>query len=259
MRKKIKRPNGYWTKENIIKAIHERLASGKSLTPSVVREDFPSLIAYGEKLYGKWADALLSAGIDYNDWYLHKPNGYWTEEVIRKELLKIKNEGKSLKVNDVEMENDGLVSAVRGRYGTWSEGLLAIGESNENHLTNRIGWSKDMVTKELLKRRKQGSSLILKDIMKEDQSLYKKMITYFGTAHKAYEAIKEDPKKYTVKREQRKWSKEKVLSELQLRKDNSQPMGASSVRDDDCRLYRSAIKYMGNWKEAMSQLESSDK
>lgn len=123
-----------WTKDIVIKEINKRLKKGLSLNPTDVKNDYSTLLNHAIKLFGDWISALTASGIDYNDWYKQKPKGFWTEEVIIEELLKRKREGKSLSERDVDVEDAGLVGAVKRFYGPWSKGLLAIGENPNDHL-----------------------------------------------------------------------------------------------------------------------------
>ena len=183
---------GYWTEEAIIKEIKERLEKGLSLTLSIVMKEYPSLVPNGIKIFGSWVDALDAAGIDHNDWYRQRPDGYWTEEIIKKELLKRKTEGKSLVQTEVTKDNPALRGAVVKKFKSWKQGLIAIGEDPSKHAVQRErrNWSKETVVVELQLRNDNGLSLKSHDVLKEDSGLYRNATKYFGNWKTALSELK---------------------------------------------------------------------
>lgn len=194
----FRRDDDTWTEEKVIKEINRCIEQGVSLSPMEISKDSQYLYKQGLKHFGNWANAMSEAGVNYRDWQNRKPKGYWTEETIKKELLKRKREGKSLGHRDVGRDDSPLLSATIKKYGTWAKGLELIGEDINNHLTQRRDrkWSVQTVKQELLKRKSQGLSLTLRDIKKEDNGLYLNMKIHFNTREEAYEMIGEDPSKY---------------------------------------------------------------
>lgn len=258
-----RRPNGYWTKETVIKEINDRATNGESLTHSLVRKEDSSLLVNGEKIFGKWRDALTAAGIDYNEWYIQKPKGHWTEEKLIEELWKRKRAGKGLRYIDVLTEDSPLSTSLVKRYGTWRQVLLAANLAPETEVRKdkpkvkkkQTKWSKNKVKEELLKRKEQNLSLALKDITKEYPSLRQNMIKYFGSTFKAYKATGENPEEHMENIPSEEWTEEFILRLLQTRKNSGLPMDATSMDKEAHGLYMKALKTIGRWKVVLSRLE----
>lgn len=80
----------------------------------------------------------------------------YTEERMRKELSKIKDRGQPLISNQLISNGYGnLVGAVKRHYGTWNNGLKALGFGVE-YETPQLNWTKERVKYETLNAIKDG-------------------------------------------------------------------------------------------------------
>lgn len=81
-----RRPRNYWTKETVIEEILARDHAGLSLSSMRLRTEDSSLYNYGTKFYGAWWKALESAGLDWRNYCMNTPKGYWTPESVMGEI-----------------------------------------------------------------------------------------------------------------------------------------------------------------------------
>lgn len=254
---KTKRPYGYWTKETVDIEIMERIKKGLDMSPKVVKIENKTLHIKGMEFYGGWKEALAAHGVDYRDWYTQELKGYWTEEAIIKEIKERLDKELSLTLSIVMKEHPSLVPNGIKIFGSWGDALDAAGIDHNDWYRQRPDgyWTEEVIKKELLKRKAEGKSLVQTEVAKDNPALRGAVVKKFKSWKQGLVAIGEDPVKHTVQRECRKWSKETVIAELQLRNDNGLSLKSHDVSKEDSGLYRNATKYFGNWKTALSELK----
>lgn len=250
------RHSGYWTKETVIKEIHEHIAKGLSVNPSIAYKEHQVMVKWGRTLFGDWSTALEAAGLVTEDWYVNNPKGYWTEDKVKEEMVKRKTEGKGLYKYELIAEDAKLLYAMVTTFGSWETAVKAIGDKVSDHLVRRPKhyWTRETVTKELQERKDMGSSLKPADIKRENSSLYSYTEDLYPTWKEAYETIGENIDDYRDRRNYRVWSKEAVTAEIQLRNEQGLSLAATVVAVEDGSLYKSALKYYKRWKLALDTL-----
>lgn len=250
------KPKGYWTKETVKGAIIERYLNKKGLSPGVMYKENQQVIRKGIQLFGGWREALEYAGVDWEEVYKNKPNGYWGKDEVRNRLRERLGNGKGLNPTELSEEDRELYAAARNIYGSLDKAYNDIGENRADHLQRKPQgyWSKETVTSELEMRIMQGLSLKPEDIRDDNSVLYKMINRSFGGWEEAYVTIGKNIEDYRTRRERRDWSKETVVQELLKRKSKGLLMSASQVHKEDISLYKNTIKYFGKWKDALTAI-----
>lgn len=120
--KKIK-----WSKEKIIMTILEMNDNNIPLSSSSVQKMDTSLFQAACRIFGSWANAVNTSGLDYSK---IKKQKEWEESSIKEELLRIKELRGNLSVTNVIKENSSVYQAAKRHFPnkSWSEIVKKIEE-----------------------------------------------------------------------------------------------------------------------------------
>lgn len=144
------RPWQKWKKENVVSEILALYKAGVSLNTAHIAQysELERLRTAGRKVFGSWAQAVRSAGLDYSKIRMMRRKGWWSPRRVLSTIQKL--EGKGIRLNSRRMHRlePSLVAAGIKHFGSWSEAVESAGISYRSHC--RI-WS----TKAWLRRMKE--------------------------------------------------------------------------------------------------------
>jgi len=116
--------NRYWNRKKIIRKILKRAENGNRLSHAAVRKEEKMLINASTKHFGSWEAAIQAAGFDYGTILLKKR---WTEESVKKEILRLWREGSNLVTSEIAKIDHGLYNAGRSLFGSWKSAVESTG------------------------------------------------------------------------------------------------------------------------------------
>jgi hypothetical protein len=187
---RLKKPDGYWTKDKILGEIRKRHASRKEIGQPAVKLDNPSLLSAAALEFGSWYAALDAAGIPSMNHRKLKPMGYWTKEKIVHEIQSMHRQGLSFQHGAARKEIGPLEAAAQKMFGSWYAAVEAAGFNVEGIRKFRpVGyWSRDEVTKEIFRLRELNEDLSLVSIRETNGALYNGARRAFGSWKRAVES-----------------------------------------------------------------------
>ena len=192
------------------------------------------------KRFGSWHGALLAAGVDPVPWRL------WSPERVLEEVRAWHDRG--ARVESGRREYYRLVTAARARFGSWRTALISAGVRHPDEYRKwERKWTKQSIIEAIQDRRVRGLSLA----GQHDSNLVAAAIRRFGSWHAAIRGAGLPARKNN--RPARKWSQQKVLEEIRMRRD--QGMGMICVKRTDSGLEAAARKLFGSWRAALVAAE----
>ena len=144
-----------WDRESVIEAILDRAVKEEPL--AVTKVSPGSLAQWGIRIFGSWAEALLAAGLDPDQYvYIRSPRlaarkgaqtegidpppakQRWSKDRVASELRRRVREGKAINMARLKIENRPLHSAVRRHFGGWATAVLHAGLAPDSHRGSRL-------------------------------------------------------------------------------------------------------------------------
>lgn len=123
------KPHGYWTKATVIEELAKRKAQGKSLHTKVLREEDGPLDRNIRELFDSWEEAYKEIGEDVNNYRTRGAYRRWTGETVVTEMVKRKEQGKSLNAGGVDGDDSPLYINGLRYYGSWDVVLEVLGRT----------------------------------------------------------------------------------------------------------------------------------
>lgn len=156
-------------------------------------------------------------------------------------------------MNSLEMQinEKQLISACNKYFGSYQKAIECSGISYEQIKKYKNKWNREMVIQELTLRHKNGLSLNSLSVKDEDIALHNACNRIFGSYEKAIES---SGLVYNEIQAKNKWSKEKIVQELEKRKQKNLPLNANSLSADNKSLYAVCIRYFGSLEVALDKL-----
>lgn len=178
-----RKENGYWTKERVDSKMQERYKEGKGLSYLDLRNDDVKLYYGVMTVYATIDSAIEAIGLDPMDYVGQTPKDYWTRDRLMSELWKRKSKGESLKPTDLRNFSVTLIDAIKEEFDTWDNMYEMLGVDPSEHLGRRQNrqWSAETVMEGLQERRALAESVSATDVHREDISLYRQGLKYYGT------------------------------------------------------------------------------
>ncbi|WP_299831694.1 hypothetical protein [uncultured Metabacillus sp.] len=173
-----------WTKDIVAASLIDRQLKGLALNPSVLKNNDHSLYKACLNHFGSIKSAIEFSGLNYED---TKQNHSWSKEKVINNLLKRYQNGLSMSVKSISLENPSLYSASKRFFKCYKNALLNCGLTYDD-VGERKDWNKDKVIIELKKRFKSGKPMSVDILSSEDSSLLNACIRYFNTYKEAIEA-----------------------------------------------------------------------
>ena len=228
-----------WDEDSVVEVIQTLHREGKSVAMSKVS---PRLHNAGCALFGSWREAIETAGFDYDKIRLVR------EAYTRKELIallrKLAKARPDMTVSEVNRHPHG--RAARKVFGTTARGLAAARLTTWPVRRAHTAMSKKQVIAALRARKRNGQSVYMAEVHREDPRLCRSGIARWGRWPSVLAAAKladDGPLR-------RRWSKAIILEALRDRKRRRLSLRPSFVGNDDPGLVQAANNYFGSYREA---------
>lgn len=257
MKKRERKPRGYWTPETVIQEILLRKEQGLGLSVTAIEKDDSNMYKMARKYHGGWKEALVASGLDAEQYARKRPQGFWTPEQVRVEIQKIEATGGDLSVTAVLKDYSSLYVNANTIYGSWQAALEASG-INPNEVYRQIPWghwTQETIVNEIQRRGQEGLGLSTTVVQKEKGTLYSAAVSHFGGWGEALTASGLNIGDHYLKRPNGYWTIETVLEELQAIKDSGLSLERDDVHEYDSTLVNNVNKYLGDWKIALEKLK----
>lgn len=121
-----KRP-GFWTKNRVLKRIHELAGKGEPLNAGYINCTYGSLYTTALKFFNKWAKAVEDAGYDYASHLRRKPDHYWTRDIVIETIRKMVDMGIPINSSAVNSNTPSLLTRGRQLFGSWADAVNTAG------------------------------------------------------------------------------------------------------------------------------------
>ncbi|MAG01863.1 hypothetical protein CMI42_00860 [Candidatus Pacearchaeota archaeon] len=125
-----------WTKKEIIDEIKKLYKKGAIISHKNMRKIRKDIVFSAERYFRTYANAVISAGIDYYGKIAIIKNKYWTDERIVHKIKEIHKKGISLSSRLIQLEYSDLFAVACKRFGSWEEAVFKSGISYKE-ITNR--------------------------------------------------------------------------------------------------------------------------
>jgi hypothetical protein len=239
----IRTAENKWTKDEIIRLIHQRVNDGLPINVRAVDSENPSLVIAARRKFGSWSKALVAAGYDLNS--VTYPNKKWTPEAVIEAIRNRAKEGKSLNYSAFELENTYLRKVAQRAFGSWSKAFEIAGvQKPENPTKWTKKWTKESIVYTLQELYRNGQPLKMSGALR--LAIYRE----FGSLQQAYisAGIPNPPKR--INRE--KWTEETVIRAIRdVSSSGKVPTSEALKREGKSRIVRQAVKVFGSWNKAV--------
>ena len=205
---RVYQPARQWTREMIVAAVLARKKVGLPLD----HQNVPTLVHAASRVFGArgWAKALRRAGIDPSS---VNPRLIWTEERVKKEILRLQRAG--IPLNMQFLYKNGyrkLLSGGRTVFGSWGRAIRAAGlRYSKVRLRRKNWWTKKRVLYQIKRLEGAGIRLSSKSIELSPgrSGFFQAALRHFGSWRKAVYATGIDYMKHC-----RIWSTKAWLEKL---------------------------------------------
>ena len=255
-----------WTTARVIAEIKKRHQENLPLISSMHESFGSSLYTVAGREFGSWRQAVIAAGIDYDEILRTQHVGdvrFWSKEKLLEEIKKRQSAGKSLAHNAVREEDQGLIYAAKKIFGRrgWN---LALAEAGIDRLSKRqvlirggkttaSTWSRESVVREIQRRHQEGLPLSWRDITETNPSLHTAAAYHFkpGGWRAAIVAAGLDPESMRLpKGRVAKWTRQSVLATIRQMHENDEPLNSQAVVRKG--VYRVSYHLFGGWRQAIT-------
>jgi hypothetical protein len=280
-----------WTRGKVIADLKKLSKSHEYLSMWDIRTDFGRVKGTGlylamGTLFGSIHKAIEASGLDYKELLENSKQRQqvqrkvWTKEKVIAELNKLSKSHEDLTMWDIKTDfgrgkGTQLCKSMSSLFGSTENAIEASGMDYQLLLKNgqkrnskiRTIWTKEKVIDELRKLYREHKELSLTDIKTDfgrvvGTRLYECMHKHFGSIRRAidasgldYERLYQNGLERRIKKF-RKWSPEKIMSELQMLFNDNSDLSVRDIRTDFGKVKYSslytAMKYhFGGVKKAM--------
>ncbi|MEO8554161.1 MAG: hypothetical protein ABI678_29500, partial [Kofleriaceae bacterium] len=197
--------------ERVLRELKRVTATGRSTAyGDLMKAGRTDLIGAAISYAGGLANARKAAGLP--QLVRRRSNRTWTKERVVRELEKRVREGRSLVPRDVPTK---LLTAGRWHFSKWRIALAAVGASYEPIRANSRKYTKEAIVKRLRREAAKGSDLREKSLLKVLKM--EAVRREFGSLREALIAAGLGEQLARRKHGGLKWSRERVIAELQAR------------------------------------------
>jgi len=233
-----------WTKDKMISEIQAFYRVKGTLQDKEVRRGNKSLLCATVRCFGSWRNAVEAAGFDYKQ-FLDREQ--WTRAKIIAEIKALYYKKKTLQYSEVYQANKRLCSAASKHFGGWRKAVEAAGFDYDQFLPRRK-WTKEKVVSGIKAFYRAKGTLQYREVFRKDNKLYFAACKYFGNWRNAVEAAGFDYNQFLP---QRKWTKERIISEIKAYHHTKKTLQSKVVYGDNKKLCSAACKYFGSWRNAV--------
>ncbi|MFO8007946.1 MAG: hypothetical protein R6V05_09430 [Candidatus Brocadiia bacterium] len=243
-----KRRNEGWDQDKIVGQIKSLAQDGEDLSYNEMARRRQGLLAAANYHFGSWAEAVNSAGIDYENEVRKIPK--WNKERIIEEIQEAHKQGVDLSWTNVTTDRDYSAlayAAIRDtQFGSWDAALEGAGLDPAD-IRRYEAWDEDKIIRRIKQRRKAGKPLNSKAMQEQDSKLFNAALNYFDGWDKALEAAGINPEEVYKRR---RWNKDIIRDEINELFEEGEDLAAPNMRRNHSSLYSAACKYFGTWTKA---------
>jgi hypothetical protein len=232
----------------LIEKIQQLHKERKALNINAVKRHSPELlkIAYSQKQYWGWKQALADAGFSYSDIRIYLED-YTTCKICKKTfrslMAHLSRKHEVSKIDYAEEFGDDIEVICEELR---SNRLLRAAKNTHSELPHwEPLYSKEYLLDRLWAYHKMGKSLHARAVQKYDYALLTGTRKYFGGWHPALKAIGLDPDKIR-KIDHIHWSQALIIKKLKKYKKNNLPLNPKNLRLADENLYLAIRRFFDN-------------
>ena len=253
---RINFPKGYYTPERVIQQILQLKQNEINLSSSAIARENPSLFAAGLGRFGTWYKALDAAGINSNEYRkgVFREGGayreYWKKEKIINEIQTLGSRGADLSYTHMQKEHPPLVHAAENKFGSWAEAVLKAG-LDYNLYRRQLPthyWTKDKMIDKIKELNSKEENIRPNVLRKSYPGIYIWGRKIFGNIEELYREAGIDPDRIGLPK---KWTRERIIEEIQKRAKEGRSLEFNSIRTEDSRLLSGAIRIFKSWFTAI--------
>jgi len=251
-----------WTRERIIRDILRREAAGLPLNLGGKQAVEPALYQAGSRVFGSWRNAVMAAGIPPER---AKTKDEWPPSRILATIRSLSRRRRPLHPAELQRRYGHLVQAARRHFGSWAKAAVAAGVDPAK-LKRTPSWTKERIIEAILTRTLNNEPLGSRTV--RPRSLADAGTRLFGSWRSSLAAAGIDLKRQAVatldtagdmpgqsvpecRRPSQRWSDEQVLQAILARLGEHRMLNATTVHEDDSRLYWAAKGWYGSWRNAL--------
>lgn len=251
-----------WTRDQIIREILRREASGLPLNLGGDQPVGQALYQAGSRVFGSWRNAVMAAGIPPEQ---ARANDNWRPCRILAAIRSLSRRRRALRPAELDRRYAHLVNAARRHFGSWAMAAVAAGVDPAK-LQRTPSWTRERIIEAILKRALNNEPLRSRAV--RPRSLADAGTRVFGSWRSALSAAGIDLTQQTVASPdvadntqmqpapargglRRSDLRRQVLQAIQARLRQRRMLNATSVLEDDSHLYWVAKGCYGSWRRAL--------
>lgn len=254
------------SKEEILNEIKALSLQGEDLSTKNVRKNHKKLHDYAYRKFGSWKNACLKLGIEVNS------RKQWSEDKVISEIKRFHDSGESLHSRNLQEKYNSLLKAAIRYYSSWDNAVTRAGFDihevkrsgkreasrkiseaaiKRNNSIENLEYQKEKIIGELREMYSSGVGFSYKSFSNGYSGLRERMIKYFGSIENAINEAGFDYENIKKKNRVRKWTIDKILSEIKRIHSNDEPLNVSYIIQNHRPLYRACVAHIGSWDEAL--------
>lgn len=173
----------------------------------------------------------------------------WSEEKIIQEIQDLHKGGNDLASRTIWFRKPKLWIAAKGYFGNWKNAITEAGLDYQK-IRKVKAWSAEQIIQEIQNLTKSGEKVNSGAIKKEHPDLYIAGRRKFGSWEKAVVAA---GIKYESVRKVNKWSKDKVIGEIQKLQKENKNLNIGNAKRSYRQLLHAALYYFDTWEKALNE------
>jgi hypothetical protein len=171
-----------WSNESVLDAIRGKARRKLSLRTADVRRDQPGLVDAAIVRFGRWRDAVKTAGCARA--LPEIPN--WTSERVQKAIVSLHRGGQPMDHKTVRQRHPSLIGGANHRFGSWRRAVEACGLDYEA-VSGRVSWTRERIKRGILDLTKRRQPVTPAFVNRHHKSMYEAARRQFGSWKTAVE------------------------------------------------------------------------
>ncbi|HWE94292.1 MAG TPA: hypothetical protein VG269_10035 [Tepidisphaeraceae bacterium] len=257
--------NRKWTRETVLDAVCRRHRDGEDLSSRHMNRNAPALFGAMHRLFGSHRKALEAAGIDPESVKRVrttkpkpvkvpkiKPTTDFTREMVLCGLKVLEADGKSLKRGALRQRHRELWNAILVHFQDYAEALAIAGISPRRVARPAYKhWDRESVVARLKQLHARGADLCSSAVQRAHSNLANAIHAVFKSHDKALRATGIDPKSVRKQPGWLKWTRERIVKDLQRLHARGEPMTTKAILGSHSRLYDGIRRQFGKPSAAL--------
>ena len=239
MRTKTRQARLKGARSKLLREIRALRRNGQALSARIISLKRPGMNSRARLLFGGWAEAVVAAGLDYEDIRLIRR---WTKASIIATLRDEWRKGRDVRVGGIERRLGGLAKASKRLIGPWRETLEAAGIEPAGLV--RRSWRK---RKDVLHELRRLCATVVQpwEVRGERRDLVSEAEHHFGSFTKAVHAAGIS---YGRRPRVPKWPRERILQEIRNVARRGTPLRYTEFERRGAQWLTTALRTFGSWR-----------